>query len=405
MIKITTEPRTSALIFVLLSLCVAVISGCANLPERNPMNAELQKIATIPGIPHARTWGDTKPDHYEEWMSLTEQELRARYPESFGKPHNYLAISGGGARGAFGAGLLNGWTAAGTRPEFSRVTGVSTGAILAPFAFLGSEYDSLIKTFYTTLSTEDLIKKRSMIGAVMKDAATDSAPLKSQLAKYVTDELVAKIAAEYAQGRALIIGTTNLDAARSVNWNITAIASSGAPNATQLIRDIILASAAIPAAFPPVMFNVEANGQSYDELHVDGGVSSNVFVYPIGIDYVEVLERMEIKTKPNLYILRNGYLQDAWAAVKRNTLEIAGYSMSTMMTYVGHGDFNRMYLQAQRDGLNFNLIKIPADFEDTSTEPFDPVWMSQLFDLGYSMAVNGIEWEKVPPGYDTNVGE
>jgi len=369
------------------------------------MNAELQKIATIPGIPHARSWGDTRPDYFEEWMSLSEQELRERYPESFGKPHNYLAISGGGARGAFGAGLLNGWTAAGTRPEFTMVTGVSTGAILAPFAFLGSEYDSLIKTFYTTMSTEDLIKKRSMIGAVTKDAATDSAPLKSQLAKYVTDELVAKIAAEYAQGRALFIGTTNLDAARSVNWNITAIAASGAPNATQLIRDIILASAAIPAAFPPVMFNVEANGQSYDELHVDGGVSSNVFVYPIGLNWVEVLERMEVKTKPSLYILRNGYWQDAWAAVKRNTLEIAGYSMSTLMTYVGHGDFNRMYLEAQRDGLIFNFTKIPADFEDTSTEPFDPVWMSQLFDLGYSMAVNGIEWQKSPPGYDTNVRE
>jgi hypothetical protein len=225
--------------------------------------------------------------------------------------------------------------------------------------------------------------------------------MKEQIANYISDELIAKIAIEYANGRELFIGTTNLDARRSVSWDITAIAASGAPNATQLIRDIILASAAIPAAFPPVLFDVEANGQEYDELHVDGGVSSNVFVYPIGLDWKAVLEKLEVKTKPNLYVLRNGYLQDAWAAVDRNTLAIAGYSMSTLMTYVGHGDFARIYVEAQRDGLDFNLVKIPADFEDTSTEAFDPVWMAELYDLGYSMAINGIDWEKTPPGYDT----
>ena len=388
------------LLFILLSFSGTVLSGCANLPERKPMNAELQEVATIPGIPDARSWGDTRPENYESWMSLSKQEIRERYPETFGKPHNYLAISGGGARGAFGAGLLNGWTAAGTRPQFTIVTGVSTGAILAPFVFLGPEYDHLIKKFYTTLSTDDLLEKRSVISAVTKDAATDTTRMKEQIAGYIGDELVAKIAIEYAKGRELFIGTTNLDAARSVNWNITAIAASGAPDATQLIRDIILASAAIPAAFAPVLVDGEANGQKYDELHVDGGVSSNVFVYPIGLDWKAVLEKLEVKTKPNLYVLRNGYLQDAWTAVDRNTLAIAGYSMSTLMTYVGHGDFARIYVAAQRDGLDFNLVKIPADFEDTSTEAFDPVWMAELYDLGYSMAINGIDWEKTPPGYD-----
>jgi hypothetical protein len=104
-------------------------------------------------------------------------------------------------------------------------------------------------------------------------------------------------------------------------------------------------------------------------------------------------------------VLRNGYLQDAWTAVDRNTLAIAGYSMSTLMTYVGHGDFARIYVAAQRDGLDFNLVKIPADFEDTSTEAFDPVWMAELYELGYETAINGIDWEKIPPGYDTQIGE
>ena len=397
--------RAFRLLFILLSFSVTVLSGCANLPERKPMNAELQEVATIPGIPGARSWADTRPENYEDWMSLSKQEIRERYPETFGKPHNYLAISGGGARGAFGAGLLNGWTDTGTRPEFTIVTGVSTGSILAPFAFLGSDYDHLIKKFYTTLSTEELLTKRSTIATITKDAATDATPIKNQLALYVDDELVAKIAAEYAKGRELFIGTTNLDAGRSVNWNITAIAASGDPNATQLIRDIILASSSVPGVFPPVLFTVEADGQLYDEMHVDGGVSSNVFVYPIGLDWTAVMKKMDVETRPNLYVLRNGYLQDAWTAVDRNTLAIAGYSMSTLMTYVGHGDFARIYVAAQRDGLDFNLVKIPADFEDTSTEAFDPVWMAELYELGYETAINGIDWEKTPPGYDTQIGE
>ena len=312
--------RAFRLLFILLSFSVTVLSGCANLPERKPMNAELQEVATIPGIPDARSWADTRPENYEDWMSLSKQEIRERYPETFGKPHNYLAISGGGARGAFGAGLLNGWTDTGTRPEFTIVTGVSTGSILAPFAFLGSDYDHLIKKFYTTLSTEELLTKRSTIATITKDAATDATPIKNQLALYVDDELVAKIAAEYDKGRELFIGTTNLDAGRSVNWNITAIAASGDPNATQLIRDIILASSSVPGVFPPVLFTVEADGQLYDEMHVDGGVSSNVFVYPIGLDWTAVMKKMDVETRPNLYVLRNGYLHDAWKAVKRNTL-------------------------------------------------------------------------------------
>lgn len=138
---------------------------------------------------------------------------------------------------------------------------------------------------------------------------------------------------------------------------------------------------------------------------MDGGVTSNVFVYPIGLDWAAVMDKMQVKTKPNLFVLRNGYLRDEWKAVDRSTLAVAGYSMSTLMTYVGHGDFARIYLAAQRDGLDFNFIKIPTDFEDTSAEFFDPVWMSQLYELGFQMAVDGIDWKKSPPGYDSRASD
>ena len=157
--------------------------------------------------------------------------------------------------------------------------------------------------------------------------------------------------------------------------------------------------------FSAVLIEVESNGQPYDELHVDGGVSSNVFVYPIGIDWAAVLEKLEVKTPPNLFVLRNGYLQDKYVVVEPNTLVVAGYSMSTLMTYVGYGDFSRIFLASQRDGLKFNFISIPADFEDSSTEAFDPVWMTKLYNLGYKMAVDGVDWQAKPPGYDANDDE
>lgn len=388
---------------LLVHFCVIIIvTGCTGLPERNPLPEALSDTAVIPGIDDARYWADEPPPETENWFKLTREELKTRYPASYGKVHNYLAISGGGQRGAFGAGLLCGWTEAGTRPEFTIVTGVSTGALIAPFAFLGPEYDHVIKEIYTTYSTQDIVEPRSSLKTLFGDAATDSTPLREKLVKYIDEEVMAAIAAEYKKGRVLDIVTTNLDAARPVAWNIGRIASSGSPDALQLIRDVMLASASIPAAFPPVMFEVEAGGKRYDELHVDGGATSVMYLYPIGLDWGKLSEKLEVKGKPNVYILRNGVWRKHWVSVDRSTIPIALRSMDSLMGSAVLGDAYRIYLATQRDGINYNLAYIPESFNEESSEPFDKEYMTKLFNLGKQMAIDGYQWKTIPPGYDTS---
>lgn len=388
---------------LLVHFCVIIIvTGCSGLPERNPLPEALSDTAVIPGIDDARYWADEPPPETENWFKLTKNELKTRYPESYGRAHNYLAISGGGQRGAFGAGLLCGWTEAGTRPEFTIVTGVSTGALIAPFAFLGPEYDHVIKEIYTTYSTQDIVEPRSSLKTLFGDAATDSTPLREKLVKYIDEEVMAAIAAEYKKGRVLDIVTTNLDAARPVAWNIGRIASSGSPDALQLIRDVMLASASIPAAFPPVMFEVEAGGKRYDELHVDGGATSVMYLYPIGLDWGKLSEKLEVKGKPNVYILRNGVWRKHWVSVDRSTIPIALRSMDSLMGSAVLGDAYRIYLATQRDGINYNLAYIPESFNEESSEPFDKEYMTKLFNLGKQMAIDGYQWKTIPPGYDTS---
>jgi len=384
-----------------LYLCILVITtGCSSLPERNPLPESLSDTAEIPGIEGARYWADEPPPETDDWFRLTKEELKARYPASYAHEHNYLAISGGGQRGAFGAGLLCGWTEAGTRPEFTMVTGVSTGALIAPFAFLGPEYDYIIKEIYTSYSTTDIVQPRSSLKTLFGDAATDSTPLREKLVKYIDEDVMAAIAVEYKKGRVLDIVTTNLDAARPVAWNIGRIASSGSPDALALIHDVMLASASIPAAFPPVMFDVEADGQRYDEMHVDGGATSVVYLYPIGLDWGKLADKLEVKGKPNVYVLRNGVWRKHWESVGRSTIPIALRSMDSLMGSAVLGDAYRIYLATQRDGIEYHLAYIPESFDEESSEPFDKEYMTKLFNLGRQMAIDGYQWKKVPPGYD-----
>ncbi len=395
MIKRIITLLLSALLFI------SLLSACSSLPERNPLPEELSDAAQIPGISGARYWADEVPPETSDWFELSKQQLKSQYPATFGQAHNYLAISGGGQRGAFGAGLLCGWTEAGNRPEFTMVTGVSTGALIAPFAFLGSKYDYVIREIYTTYTTSDIVTQRGSLETLLGDAATDSSPLKEKIAKYFDADVMAAVAAEYAKGRVLDIVTTNLDAARPVAWNIGRIAASGSPQALQLIRDVMLASASIPAAFPPVMFEVEAAGRRYDELHVDGGATSVLYLYPIGLDWGKLTRHLEVKGKPNVYILRNGRWRKDWESVDRSTIPIALRTVDALMGSAVLGDTYRIYLATQRDGINYNLAYIPESFDEEFKEPFDRQYMTSLFNLGYKMAKQGYNWNTVPPGYDT----
>lgn len=380
---------------------ILTIAGCASVPERNPVPPELTTKVGIPGIPEARFWGDEWPKWSRERLEkITDSELSKYFSGIYKKPHNYLAISGGGANGAFGAGLLAGWSATGTRPEFSMVTGISTGALSAPFAFLGADYDSTLKTVYTTTSTKDIVRERNKIAAFFGDSMTDTKPLKEMIVKYFNSDILDAIAREHLKGRRLYIGTVNLEAGRTVIWNIGAIAASEYPQKKELIHNILRASSAIPVIFPPVLISVENNGAIYDELHVDGGTGSQVFVYPAAIDWREITRRLKVKGSPKVFVIRNSFIEPNHRGIRRKLVPIASRSINSLILTQGLGDVYQIYALCQRDGNDFNLAFIPPDFTEEPTELFDPVYMKNLFELGYQMALKGYPWQKAPPHFN-----
>ena len=336
-------------------------------------------------------------DDYLKSLELEEAYLAKQGHTGSLPPIAMLAISGGGDNGAFAAGFLNGWTKEGTRPQFKLVTGVSTGALVAPFAFLGPAYDKKLKEFYTSISLKDIAKKRSILSVMTNDAMADNTPLKNLVKKIVDQDMLDAIATEYAKGRMLLVGTVDLDARRPVIWNITKIAASHRPGSLELARSLLIASSAIPATFPPVMINVEVGNKKYQEMHVDGNTAAQVFVYPAAVRLKDVAETVGVHRERKLYILRNARLDPEWAQVERRTLPIAAQAISTLIQYQGIGDLYRIYTVTRRDDIDFNLAYIPPTFKTPHKTEFDTVYMRALYDLAYSMAEKGYIWTKEPP--------
>lgn len=394
--RINVTPLLGLFSLVLLSL----ITGCSTAPERHPLPAEFVNVATIDGIPNAWFWGDEWSEHsLAKISSYTEDEIRQRYAAIHDTSHNYLAISGGGPNGAFGAGLMAGWTEAGDRPEFTMVTGISTGALSAPFVFLGPDYDDALKALYTTTSTKDIVKERNLFEASFGDSVADTSPLRSLIESHITQDIINAIGREHQRGRRLWIGTLNLDAERSVIWDIGAIATSDSPHKISLIHDVLQASAAIPVAFPPVVIQVTADGRDYDEMHVDGGTGSQVFVYPAAVDWTQITGKLKVQGKPGVYVIRNAFMDPEYKENKRSILAIATRSIDSLIRTQGIGDLYQIHDLCERDGNDFNLAIIPSTFTEKPAEGFDPVYMTKLYELGFEMAAKGYPWMKTPPYY------
>nr|WP_240901035.1 patatin-like phospholipase family protein [Thioalkalivibrio sp. XN8] len=315
-----------------------------------------------------------------------------------GREHDYLVLSGGGGNGAFGAGLLSGWTAHGTRPEFQIVSGTSTGALIAPFAFLGPAYDPVLREIYTRYSTADLVEPRGLFELLRGDAALSTARLRALIAHYLDEEVIAAIAAEGARGRSLFVGTTNLDVGRPVVWDITRIAALGTPAARELIYDVILASTAIPGAFPPVMIEVEADGRRYEEMHVDGGVTSQLFLASFGIDWERVTAQLDVQGAPDLYVIRNARIQRDSEAVPRRLVPVLTRTVATLINAQGIGDLAKLYGTSTEYGFNYRVAWIPDSFEGKPAETFDREYMTRLFEFGYELARSDRQWTLVPTG-------
>src|SRR5581483_2675829 len=378
------------------------IGRCFGYLREAPAPADLADSVTVLGISAARFWADSQGKLLtrEAERALEREEEFLQEQEGWNgtlPPANYLAISGGSDDGAFGAGLICGWSDAGTVPNFKLVTGVSTGAMIAPFAFLGRSYMSGLRAVYTEIGPDNVLKRRGVHNAIFGEALADTTPLYHLITHYINDRAIADIATEYNRGRLLLIGTASLDAQRPVIWNIGAIAASGRPGALELICKIILASASIPGAFPPMMIDVCAHGRHYQEMNVDGGVVAQTFLYPPNVATRRDFEAAHITRERHAYIIRNSRLDPDWASVNRRFLNISGRAIATMIHYMGYNDLLRIYAQAVRDGIDYNLAYIEPDFPKTKHRKFDPEYMNAMFAHGYAKGFHGFRWHKSPP--------
>ncbi len=379
-------------------LLLALLTACTAI-TRNPVPEPLIGLAQPVGFQNVRFWGDfNDPAVVGRLLDARAGAIRRRLASSGGRVR-YLALSGGGQYGAFSAGILTAWSATGQRPDFDGVTGISTGAIIAPFAFLGPEYDDELTEIYTTLTTADVARPRVLTGLLGGMALSDTAPLKDRIASIVTPEFLSRIAVEHEKGRLLLVGTTNLDAGRPVIWDMGAIAASGQPGALELFRNVILASAAIQIAFPPVRFRVEANGREYEELHVDGGVTSQVAVLSPQIPLDQLESRVGRSYRRDLWVIVNGGITPPPDPVKPSVPGIGAASVNALWYAQATGDLYKIYTTARRDRVNVRFAWVPPEFVDQPEEKFDPVFMRSLYEVGQKQVRSGTAWRRYPPNY------
>jgi predicted acylesterase/phospholipase RssA len=402
--KAAAPRRRSLLAMAAGGVTAAALPGCA-LPTRvAAVPRGRTNGATVLGIPNERFIPIDAAGQaalQQEFIAAAQRQLVARgLPMDAVLPElDLLGVSGGGENGAFGAGLLNGWTERGGRPEFFLVTGISTGALTAPFAFLGSNWDAKLKSVYTDITLADVLVQRGFTAALWDDGMADNTPLFRTISRHFDEAMLAEIGRAYDSGRLLLIGTSNLDAQVPMIWNIGAIARSGHPRALETVRRILLASAAIPGAFAPVLFDVTLDGQPYQELHVDGGAFAQVFLYPASVSRFrrERLARRQRVAPANAWVIRNARLDPEWADVERRTVGIAGRAIASMITASGYNDVLRIYAAAERDGVDFRLAFIGRDFTVEYGAPFEQSYMRALYEYGRQRALRGDAWVDRPP--------
>lgn len=301
------------------------------------------------------------------------------------KPRNVLALSSGGLYGAYSAGVLDGWTRTGTRPEFDVVTGTSTGALIAPYAFLGSDYDVRSMELYTGVRAEDIFRVRAWITIPFRDALATSAPLRKLIESQVNQPLMELIAAEHRKGRRLYVGTTDLRTKRAVIWDMGAIACRPCPEGCTLFRDVLLASASIPGVLPPVPFRIEVDGRRVTEFHTDGGITAPLFVPPsVFMSAASEPGVAPTFTGANCYAIVAGKLYPDEGPVRRRILPVLSASTAAMLAAHCRAELANMYWQSRFAGMRYHMIALrqEADIRPDSAVSFNQDLMKKLYQEG-----------------------
>ncbi len=384
---------------VLALLTVSCVAACDNARPPSPPAGETYQLPW--GAVPVESWDQKGRDEFQATLvrSIRERlhEIRSGNPGAR-LPYQILALSGGGSRGAYGAGVLSGWTKRGDRPEFEVVTGISTGALMATHTFLGSDYDDELRV-YTQVSNDEIFRPRGRLEMLLSDSVYDSMPLRELLARTINEETLELVARQHRLGRRLFVGTTNLDANAFVVWEMGAIADSDRPDKLQRYRDVILASASFPIKFPPVYIPVEHGDQTYYQMHVDGGARETVFFYDFVDEFGEALEELGLQDSDvhaEIYLLNNGelYSRAEYNPVSGSILAMTGATVASLMRKVTLGSIYRLWVMALGSGADFHISFIPPEF-DLSPNPleFDPGEMQRLFELGYGRVLRGEAWE------------
>lgn len=392
----------------LFLLSVMLMHGCSSIHVYHPLPRDLESQVSVPGFKDIRAWGDVHSDSLSKSaVESIVQEKAANHGKLQPVAHA-LALSGGGPDGAFGAGLLYGWSKTGKRPEFKLVSGISTGALIAPFAFLGPRYDERLKTVYTTMSDKTIYSPYSMFSILLSfmhvsplPSLADNKALAHSIAQQVDERMLQDIAREHRKGRRLIVGSTQLNAQRMVIWNMGAIAASGSPYALQLFRKVLLASASLPVTFPPQYFTVEAAGKTFTEMHVDGGLEAQVMIYENALaPFSRISGLPEGARRRTIYIVRNQKISAEWQHVQPLLTKIAIRSIDSLTKSQGIGDLFRLYLYSERDKMEYHLAYIPHTFTETPKTAFDNAYMKKLFAVGEKLGEKGYSWHRYPPEYE-----
>lgn len=386
-----------------IAVLAVMLSSCSSIPRPTPPKEGAPLAHPWGSVPLFAEAGKIEQDFIDAFIQSLQDKLTAQQQagEASDIAYRALTLSGGGSRGAYGAGVLSGWTVRGDRPQFDVVTGISTGALMATHAFLGSEFDKDLE-IYGRISDDDVFKKRSILTMLSGSSILDTSPLRKTLRSMINETTLDLVAAEYKKGRRLFIGTTNLDANVFVIWDMGAIAASGRHDRLKRYIDVVMASSAFPIAFPPVYLEVDGKSGPFTEMHADGGIRETVFFFDFALigDVRRAMNAAglaESDLKKELYLLNNGPIEIAngrsYTPVEGKVVPIVDATVSSLMTKVTQGSIYRMWVLAMAHGADFHLSFVPSDFEFTSSSlTFDPEEQAELFKVGYKQGLDGTAW-------------
>ncbi|MBU2340396.1 MAG: patatin-like phospholipase family protein [Alphaproteobacteria bacterium] len=361
-------------ISALLATLVLALGGCATWPDRIAHTAIEAEQASVRGFPAIRYWADADAAVFDAMRAAMARQAPSTRPGAF------LAISGGSDNGAYGAGFLKGWSETGKRPEFTIVSGVSTGALIAPFAFLGPEYDDRLRGFYTGVTRKDIYRQRGVVGLLTQPSIADTAPLAALIAQNIDEPLLDAIAQEHRKGRRLLVQTTNLDAARGVVWDMGAIAQSTDPRRLELFRRVLLASASIPGLFAPVMIEVADGGRIFREMHVDGSATAGFLAIPESVLSRGGSEGQQ--SRDQIFVILNGRLRPEYELVEPATFAIVSRALATVLSAHDRASLLNVQNFARDNGIAFRISYIGPEFALETEERFSQAYMHELFDYG-----------------------